>query len=46
VPGDVNKFFQAIGTGGASLEMLTPEVIDWLRSNNSLMNYVVRAKQI
>jgi hypothetical protein len=46
VPGDVSKFFQAIGTGGASLEMLTAEVIDWLRSNNSLMNYVVRAKQI
>ncbi|MEI8574776.1 hypothetical protein U737_15180 [Methylomonas sp. LW13] len=46
VPRDVSKFFQAIGTGGASLEMLTPEVIDWLRSNNSLMNYVVRAKQI
>lgn len=46
VPRDVSKFFQATETGGASLEMLTPEVIDWLRSNNSLMNYVIRAKQI
>lgn len=46
VPSTVSKFFQAIGTGGASLEMLTPDVIDWLRSNNSLVNYVVRAKQI
>jgi hypothetical protein len=46
VPDDVSKFFQAIGTGGAGLELLTAEVIDWLRSNNSLMNYVVRAKQV
>jgi hypothetical protein len=46
VPKDVSKFFQAIGTGGANLEMLTPEVIDWLRRNNSLMNFVVRAKQV
>jgi hypothetical protein len=46
VPDDVSKFFQAIGTGGAGLELLTAEVIDWLSSNNSLMNYVVRAKQV
>ncbi len=45
VPDDINKFFQSMGTGGAGLELLTDEVIDWLRSNNSLMNYVVRAKQ-
>lgn len=46
VPDDVSKFFQAMGMGGAGLELLTAEVIDWLRSNNSLMNYVVRAKQV
>jgi hypothetical protein len=45
VPDDVRMFFQAMGTGGAGLELLTAEVIDWLSSNNSLNNYVVRAKQ-
>lgn len=44
VPDDVSKFFQAMATGGAGLELLTIEVFDWLRSNNSLKNYFVRAK--
>lgn len=43
IPDDVRKFFEATSTG-ASLDLLTVEVIDWLRSNNLLSRYVVRAK--
>lgn len=43
IPDDVRKFFEATNTG-ASLELLTSEVIEWLRSNNFLNRYVVRAK--
>lgn len=43
VPVDVRKFFDATNTG-AGLELLTDEVIKWLRSNNLLGSYVVRAR--
>lgn len=43
IPDDVRKFFEATNTG-ASLDLLTNEVIEWLRSNNLLNRYVVRAK--
>lgn len=43
VPDDVRMFFEATITG-ASLDLLTYEVIEWLRSNNLLSSYVVRAK--
>jgi hypothetical protein len=43
VPIDVRKFFEATSKG-ASLDLLTNEVINWLRNNNLLCNYVVRAK--
>jgi hypothetical protein len=43
VPEDVRKFFEATNMG-ASLELLTIEVIEWLRCNNLLSSYVVRAK--
>lgn len=45
IPDDVRKFFEATNTG-ASLDLLTNEVIEWLRSNNLLSRYVVRAKLI
>lgn len=45
VPVGVRAFFNATSTGtGASLDFLTPEVIEWLRTNNMLANYVVRAR--
>lgn len=45
VPGVVRAFFNATSSGGgASLDLLTPEVIDWLRTNNMLNNYAVRAR--
>jgi len=43
VPDDVRKFFEATSTG-ANLELITLEVLGWLRQNDLLCNYVVRAK--
>jgi len=45
VPRDVAQFFAATASSsGASLELLKPSVIDWLRSNNLLSTYVVRSR--
>lgn len=45
VPVPVKAFFDATATGnGANLDLLTQEVIEWLRTNNMLANYVVRAR--
>lgn len=45
VPLPVRAFFNATSVGsGASLDFLIPEVIEWLRTNNMLANYVVRAR--
>jgi len=43
VPEDVRKFLQALSSG-AGLHLLTPEVLTWLRENQLLANYVVRAR--
>lgn len=45
VPSAVREFFNATSTGsGANLELLTTEVIDWLRSNGMLTHFAVRAR--
>jgi len=45
VPLAVRAFFSATATAtGAGLDLLTPEVIEWLRTNKMLANYVVRAR--
>ncbi|CAE6858495.1 protein DpdI [Paraburkholderia domus] len=45
VPPSVRAFFSATSTAiGASLDLLTPEVIEWLHTNKMLANYVVRAR--
>ncbi|KZN21248.1 MULTISPECIES: protein DpdI [Pseudomonas] len=45
VPVPVRAFFDATSLGGgASLDFLTSEVIEWLRKNNMLVNFVVRAR--
>ena len=45
VPGSVKAFFNATSSSsGANLDFLTQEVVDWLRANNMLANYVVRAR--
>ncbi len=43
VPEDVRKFLDALGVG-AGLHLLTSEVLNWLRDNGLLGNYVVRAR--
>lgn len=45
VPSAVREFFYATSsTSGANLELLTTEVVDWLRSNGMLNNFAVRAR--
>lgn len=45
VPASVKMFFEATSSSsGASLDLLTLDVIEWLRNNNLLTNYNVRAK--
>jgi len=45
VPGPVKAFFNATSSGsGAGLDFLTAEVVEWLRTNHMLANYVVRAR--
>ena len=43
VPDDVRKFLDATNFG-AGLDLLTPEVLEWLRENKLLTNYTVRVK--
>jgi len=43
VPDDVKKFLDATSSG-AALDLLTPDVLKWLRENELLGNYTVRAK--
>lgn len=45
LPAPVIAFFNAVSSGsGASLDFLTQDVIEWLRANNMLANYVIRAR--
>lgn len=45
IPIPVKAFFDATSSwSGADLDFLTQEVIEWLRTNNMLTNYVVRAR--
>jgi hypothetical protein len=45
VPSAVREFFKATSSGtGANLDLLTIEVIAWLRSNDMLNNFAVKAR--
>lgn len=45
VPFAVREFFNATSSGGgANLELLTTEVVDWLRLNGMLNHFAVRAR--
>lgn len=45
VPTSVQTFFNAVAAGGgAGLNLLSQDVVDWLRENDMLSNYVVRAR--
>lgn len=47
-PDAVRLFLKAIETSGAALELLTPEVMEWLRANDDPARFVIkpRASQI
>lgn len=45
VPGAVKAFLEAVqSVAGAPLDLLTPEVVDWLKANNSFDAYRISAK--
>lgn len=43
-PEAVRLFLNAIESGGAALELVTPEVMDWLRANDDPNRYVVKPR--
>jgi hypothetical protein len=43
VPADVQRFFQAIQSGSATLASLTPGVLNWLAENMQLERYRIRS---
>lgn len=43
VPPDVQRFFQAIQLGSATLASLTPSVLEWLSENGQLERYRIRS---
>lgn len=43
-PDAVRVFLKAIDNGGAALELLTPEVMEWLRANDDLARFVVKPR--
>lgn len=43
-PEAVRVFLKAIENGGASLELLTPEVIEWISENDDLKRFVVKPR--
>ncbi|EHN64936.1 hypothetical protein [Comamonas testosteroni] len=43
-PDAVRLFLKAIETGGAALELLTPEVMEWLRANDDPARFVIKPK--
>lgn len=43
-PDAVRLFLKAIETGGAALDLLTPEVMDWLRANDDPTRFTIKPK--
>ncbi len=43
-PDAVRVFLKTIETGGAALELLTPEVMEWLRANDDPTRFVIKPK--
>jgi len=44
--GEVQEFMSAVSMQGARLALLTPEVIEWLKTHGLIDNYVVRRQQL
>ncbi|MEE5053286.1 hypothetical protein V2J84_06345 [Pseudomonas alliivorans] len=43
-PEAIRLFLKAIESGGASLDLITPEVMEWLRENDDPNRFVVKSK--
>ncbi len=43
-PDSVRKFLKAVGSGGADLELLTSEVMEWLRENDTPSRFVIKSR--
>ncbi|ODV42718.1 hypothetical protein AWV79_24160 [Cupriavidus sp. UYMMa02A] len=43
-PASVQKFFKAVDAGGASLDLITEEVLAWLKSHDDWARFVVRLR--
>jgi hypothetical protein len=45
-PDAVRKFLKAVGNGGADLELLTSEVMEWLRANDTPSRFVIKSRMV
>ena len=43
-PDSVRKFLKAVGSGDADLELLTSEVMEWLRENDTPSRFVIKSR--
>lgn len=43
-PEAVQKFFKAVEGSGASLELLTAEVLDWLKQNDDTARFIIKTR--
>jgi hypothetical protein len=46
VPGEVKRFLEAIQSGGATLDLLTDTVKDWLKANNAFDSYRILPRSV
>lgn len=46
VPDDVRKFLVSVASGGADLDLLTTDVLDWLQKKNTSHNYRIVTKPV
>ena len=45
-PEAIRQFLRAVDSGGASLSMVTPEVMEWLRTNDDPNRFVIKPKGV
>ncbi|MDP1692151.1 MAG: hypothetical protein Q8L49_09430 [Burkholderiaceae bacterium] len=45
-PESVRNFFKSIEEGGATIDQLTPDVLDWLRAHDDIRRFVVKPKSV
>jgi len=45
-PEQVRIFFKSVDEGGATIDQLSPEVLDWLRAHDDVKRFVVKLKAV